>query len=164
MSKSPPSWSDDAVDRLPDRADRPRLRAVDPGRRAGRHRYCGLLLDHNAVLKVPRQLAHRLTEAFSKDDVARLRRLVGRHADVVGLTENRRQDLVLAVDEIATNAVRHGGGAGELTLWVAQGKLWFRVADHGPGMRTTPPTKPPNRRQIGGRGLWITRQITDDMS
>jgi anti-sigma regulatory factor (Ser/Thr protein kinase) len=113
---------------------------------------------------VPRQLTHRLTEAFSKDDVARLRRLVGHHADAVGLAETRKHDLVLAVDEIATNAIRHGGGAGELTLWVSREKLWFRVADRGPGMHTSPPTKPPSRRQIGGRGLWITRQVTDDMS
>lgn len=113
---------------------------------------------------MPRQLAHRLTETFSKDDVVRLRRLVARHADAVGLADARKQDLVLAVDEIATNAVRHGGGAGELTLWVAQERLWFRIADRGPGLRAALPTKPPNRRQIGGRGLWITRQITDDMS
>jgi serine/threonine-protein kinase RsbW len=116
------------------------------------------------VTIVPRHLAHRLTLRFSRDDVATLRRLVGRHADAVGLSESRAQDVVLAVDEIATNAVRHGGGAGELTLWVADHKLWFRIADNGPGLRTALPKKPPGLRQIGGRGLWIAAQVTDELS
>jgi serine/threonine-protein kinase RsbW len=116
------------------------------------------------VLSVPRQLVHRLTQSFSQGDVARLRRIVAQHADELGLSESRRQDLVLAVDELATNALRHGGGSGELTLWVNQDRLWFRVADQGPGFRHAPPTKPPGRRQLGGRGLWIARQITDDLT
>jgi len=107
---------------------------------------------------------HLLSQSFAADDVAMVRRLVARHAHEAGLAEMRRQDFVLAVDEIVTNAVRHGGGAGHLDVWIADGRLWFQVTDRGPGLRNEPATSPPSPTQVSGRGLWLARQITDDMT
>jgi anti-sigma regulatory factor (Ser/Thr protein kinase) len=104
---------------------------------------------------------HLLSHSFHGHDMATLRRLVSRQAAVAGLADRRCQDFVLAVDEIVSNAVRHGGGGGRLTLWVADGRLWFQVADRGPGMAASPAAQPPEPSQLGGRGLWITRQVTD---
>ena len=41
----------------------------------------------------------------------------GRESRRAGLGQSRREDLVLAVDELATNSVRHGGGRGILRIW-----------------------------------------------
>jgi serine/threonine-protein kinase RsbW len=102
-----------------------------------------------------------LSRTFDGDQVALLRRLVSKHATAAGLDESRRQDFVLAVDEIVTNAVRHGGGGGRVDVWLHQGQLWFRVSDTGPGLSAPPAKEAPPATRLGGRGLWIARQITD---
>jgi anti-sigma regulatory factor (Ser/Thr protein kinase) len=110
-------------------------------------------------------LADRLlTRAFDRGQVSALRREVAQEADRVGLEEARRQDFTLAVDEILTNAVRHGGGTGRLELWIDDGTLWFQVSDAGAGFAPDWPLGPPSPTQIGGRGLWIAREMTDSLT
>lgn len=60
-----------------------------------------------------------LSQSFDGGQLAMLRRSVAKHAADAGLQDGRRQDFVLAVDEVVTNAVRHGGGHGRLEVWVA---------------------------------------------
>jgi serine/threonine-protein kinase RsbW len=105
-----------------------------------------------------------LSESFDGGHVALLRRSVSKHAAEVGLRDTQRQDFVLAVDEVITNAVRHGGGKGQLEVWVAEGRLWFRVSDTGPGFAAPLPAHAPEPTLPGGRGLWITSHVTDDLS
>jgi anti-sigma regulatory factor (Ser/Thr protein kinase) len=105
-----------------------------------------------------------LSESFDGGQLAVLRRSVSKHAAEVGLVDTRRQDFVLAVDEVITNAVRHGGGNGRLEVWVAEGRLWFRVSDAGPGFSAALPAHAPEPTLPGGRGLWITSTVTDDLS
>jgi anti-sigma regulatory factor (Ser/Thr protein kinase) len=105
-----------------------------------------------------------LSRSFDGGQLATLRRTVAKHAAEVGLLDSRRQDFVLAVDEVVTNAVRHGGGHGRLDVWVAEGQLWFRVSDAGPGLAAPLPAHAPEPTLPGGRGLWITRHVTDDLT
>lgn len=105
-----------------------------------------------------------LSRPFEVSQVADVRRLVGNCAASVGLSESARQDFVLAVDEIVTNAIRHGGGRGHLELWTAEGRLWFLVSDEGPGMTEIPSATPPSPNVLSGRGLWIARQMTDELT
>ena len=60
-----------------------------------------------------------------------LRRLVSRRARDAGLAGERADDLVLAVNEVATNSIRHGGGRGVMRVWRARDTLVFEVADGG---------------------------------
>jgi anti-sigma regulatory factor (Ser/Thr protein kinase) len=106
---------------------------------------------------------HLMKQSFDGRQVALLRRAVSEHAAAAGLAEARRQDFVLAVDEIVTNAVRHGGGGGILEVWLTTDRIWFRVSDEGPGLAVTP-VRPPGPSQLGGRGLWIANQITDELT
>ncbi len=39
------------------------------------------------------------------------------HVDQAGLSEDRASDVVLAVHELAANAIAHGAGHGRLRLW-----------------------------------------------
>lgn len=105
-----------------------------------------------------------LSRSFEGERVAMLRRLVAKCAADAGLTEVRCQDAVLAVDEIVTNAVAHGGGSGHLELWTADGFLWFKITDWGTGLSAPPAWTPPSPTGIGGRGLWIARQISDRLT
>ena len=51
---------------------------------------------------------------FGESMIDAVRRAVERHAARAGLPTRRRADLVLAVNELAANSIRHGGGYGRL--------------------------------------------------
>jgi anti-sigma regulatory factor (Ser/Thr protein kinase) len=76
-----------------------------------------------------------------------------------GLTDLALYRFVVAVNEIMTNAVRHGGGRGQLRLWQEGGRLYCRITDRGPGMTVSAPSggrlAPPGT--TSGRGLWLAR-------
>lgn len=101
------------------------------------------------------------TFAFTADDLRELRRRVGAMATAVGFTPDRADDIVLAVDEVATNSHRHGGGQGTLVTWRTADWLVCEVRDAG---RFTDPMvgrRSPPSSQVGGRGLWIANQLCD---
>ena len=71
------------------------------------------------------------------------------------------EDVVLVVYELATNAVRHGGGHGRLNLWRENNQFVFRVSDDGPGLADPRAgMEPPAPNMSGGRGLWIARRLS----
>ncbi len=101
------------------------------------------------------------TLEFGPDMLANLRAYVRTFARRTGIADDRAEDLVVAVNEITTNSVRHGGGAGELRIWSELDRLVCEVADDGQLTdplvgRTTPP--PAATR---GRGMWIANQLCD---
>ena len=65
----------------------------------------------------------------------------------------RRNDLVLAANEIATNSVRHAGGWGLLRVWRDAGALVCEVTDHGSGLGALPAPHRPEPDQVDGYGL-----------
>lgn len=107
-----------------------------------------------------------MVEEFGRDEVAALRHAISRRAATVGLSEQRLDDFVVAVNEIITNAVRHANGRGRLRLWVADGSLCCEVTDTGDGIpadRIDPP-RPPATFIAGGRGIWMARQLCDELT
>jgi anti-sigma regulatory factor (Ser/Thr protein kinase) len=101
---------------------------------------------------------------FASGDLPALRQLVDAHARRAGLSRAQCQDAVLAVDEIAANAVRHGGGSGTLSLWPAPGWFCFRVQDSGRGLPPDVAPHLPDPAQPNGRGLWIATHLTDELT
>ncbi|MFG1950206.1 ATP-binding protein [Micromonospora sp. NPDC048830] len=106
-----------------------------------------------------------IAEAFDQAQVTELRHSVTSCAHAAGLDGQRLDDFVLAVNELISNAVRHGGGRGWLRLWHEPGRVVCEVADHGRGIsagrlgqRGRPATDVP-----GGWGLWLARELSDAM-
>lgn len=98
----------------------------------------------------------------SRDDLRELRAAVAQRAVAAGLPARRADDLVLAAHEVAANAHLHGGGSAELRTWTDAGEFLCEVADRGCGMSDPEAgTTPPAPSQIGGRGLWLARQLCD---
>jgi anti-sigma regulatory factor (Ser/Thr protein kinase) len=97
---------------------------------------------------------------FRAADLGGLRHLVAGTAAAGGLGPDRVADVVLAVNEIASNSVEHGPGSGRLRLWTGDG-LVAEVADAGrmrqpfPGMVLPPPAG------ARGRGLWLASELSD---
>jgi anti-sigma regulatory factor (Ser/Thr protein kinase) len=73
-----------------------------------------------------------------------------------GLTEDQASDVMLAVHELAANAVRHGAGAGRVLVHAAAGVLRCQISDAGPGTGTWPVQQ--------GHGLWLVQQLADQVS
>lgn len=110
----------------------------------------------------PPDLGSPLAElGFTLATLPAVRRLVARVAPTTGVGTERTADLVLAVNEIATNSAEHGPGAGRLRLWGAAGRIVAEVYDIGrmdvpfPGMVAPPPS---GER---GRGLWLASELAD---
>jgi len=99
--------------------------------------------------------------AFGDGPLEALRWLVGRAADEAGLGFSRAADFVLAVHELATNTVRHGGGRGTLRIWREPDALICEVADAGRIDQPLAGRERPLAGQPGGRGLWIVNQLSD---
>ena len=98
---------------------------------------------------------------FGVQDLFRIRRLVSERAAAAGMSRDRAADLVLAVDELATNAIRHGSGGGIVHVWNKPGRMVCEVRDRGrirdplAGRRAPVPGVP------GGLGLWTVNQLCD---
>jgi len=77
------------------------------------------------------------------------------------MSETRTADLVLAVNEIASNSVAHGAGCGTLTLWADRQSLICDVHDEGHLADPLAGRRRPEPHDAGGRWLWIANQLCD---
>ena len=105
-----------------------------------------------------------LEQHFDRDDLYALRAAVAAHAAHLGAPPERVAHVVIVASELASNAVRHGGGGGRLRLWRTDGRVCCEVRDAGPGLADPRAgTVPPSTRTAGGRGLWIVRRLASDV-
>jgi anti-anti-sigma factor len=110
-----------------------------------------------------------LDQVFDGDSLYALRAAVAAHGLQAGLAEGRVGDLVLAVHELAANAVRHGAGCGRLRIWNTGGVLRCEVTDDGPPQAAGAGADTGSRnaatwRIEPGHGLWLIRQVADQTS
>jgi anti-sigma regulatory factor (Ser/Thr protein kinase) len=93
--------------------------------------------------------------------LAPLRRLVRGVASGAGLDPSSRDDLVLAVDEVASNSVIHGGGEGTLRVWLEEDALICEIRDRGVIDLPLAGRERPEPGQAGGYGLWLANMLCD---
>jgi anti-sigma regulatory factor (Ser/Thr protein kinase) len=118
------------------------------------------------VHAIPLAAPNRPGEELQLDGTsfAEVRDLIRRTCRGVGLDEVHTEDAVVASSEIVANAVIHGGSPARLTIWADEHSIFMEVEDHGSGL--TDPLlgfRPPRAGQIGGAGLWIARQLCDEV-
>jgi two-component sensor histidine kinase len=132
-----------------------------------------------------------LEQAFDSGTLYALRAAAQAHATEAGLAEDRTDDLVISVHELAANAVRHGAGAGWLRMWERDGALHCQVEDGaspataGEAARGGEEGAPGAGREdakaadeatgsqenvadrwpfLPGHGLWLVRLVSDQLS
>ena len=74
------------------------------------------------------------------------------------------EDYLLAVDEMSSNAARHGRPPISLRLWIAADRIVTTIADRGPGWDDPFAGYGPAHGEDlsrGGMGLWLARQLCD---
>jgi anti-sigma regulatory factor (Ser/Thr protein kinase) len=98
---------------------------------------------------------------FGLKDLFRIRALVSERARGAGFAADRVADLVLAVNELATNAIKHGGGDGTLHLWNRPGRMVCQVKDAGQISDPLAGHRAPVHDGTGGIGLWTVNQLCD---
>ena len=84
-----------------------------------------------------------LDQGFDATSLSALRVSMQACAAQAGMSADRATDVVIALHELAANAVRHGAGSGRLRVWDRVGVLYRRVDDVGPAWR----------RRLAGDGL-----------
>lgn len=93
--------------------------------------------------------------------LAALRRRVRAEGVLSGLGPSRTSDLVLAINEIATNGVEHGSGNPRLRMWRAPQGLVGEVTDARPARLPFPGMVVPPAAGARGRGLWLASELAD---
>jgi anti-sigma regulatory factor (Ser/Thr protein kinase) len=91
-------------------------------------------------------------------DLDDLRAHAEAEALAAGIRRTRVPEVVLAVNEVATNAVMHGGGRGRMRTWAERGHFVCEITDNGTGIAD------PHVGYLdsaAGTGLWMTRQLTE---
>jgi anti-sigma regulatory factor (Ser/Thr protein kinase) len=90
-----------------------------------------------------------------------VRALADEGARVFGLSARRRQECVLAVSEIATNSLVHGGGRGTFGCWTEGRRFVCEVVDSGRIDEPLVGRARPVPGEVGGHGLWLANQLAD---
>jgi anti-sigma regulatory factor (Ser/Thr protein kinase) len=136
---------------------------VDAGGTRGNERFVDprtYLRRRAEVVEAPAGVApHRIKRA---EDIALVRAIVAEQARVAGLDPLSVEELALAVSEVVTNALVHGRAPRHVWSYIADGRFVCRLEDAGSGLRD--PLSgylPPHPTKLGGRGLWLARQLCD---
>ncbi|WP_412543761.1 sensor histidine kinase [Longispora sp. K20-0274] len=82
----------------------------------------------------------------------------GRRAD---LSHDQLGNLLIAVNELATNTCEHAAGTGRVTVWTEPGRLVCQVTDTGHITDPLAGRVPPPTDATGGRGLILAHQLCD---
>ncbi|MBX9246594.1 sensor histidine kinase [Actinotalea ferrariae] len=99
--------------------------------------------------------------AFAAGLLSGVRRVARAHAADAGLPPGRADDLALAVSELASNSIDHGGGGGVLRAWRDDEALVLEVSDHGRLADPLVGRRAPTPDQERGRGLWMVNRLCD---
>jgi anti-sigma regulatory factor (Ser/Thr protein kinase) len=108
-----------------------------------------------------------LDELFDATTLPALRQAVLAEAVSAGLAGDRANDVVLAVHELAANAVRHGGGTGRVWMLASGATLHCQISDTGPGAGSAPAAGLVAGRPWPvqfGHGLWLVSRLADQVS
>ncbi|KOV77563.1 anti-sigma factor RsbA family regulatory protein [Nocardia sp. NRRL S-836] len=126
---------------------------IDGARRFASESYTdpsGLADLYNVPLPPPPASAEE--HAFSVGTLAHMRKLVSMYAH--WLRREQVEDLVLAVNELATNSILHASGRGVLRLWREGDAAVCEVSDSGAGF-------PPSFTGLSGFGIVMVNLLCD---
>jgi anti-sigma regulatory factor (Ser/Thr protein kinase) len=134
----------------------------DPGQvRRASPVYAGpaaVLRETEAPLAAPE---HPVAEVAVTEDLYRLRQTVDSHPAVRALPRGRREDFVLAINEVATNALKYDSPPRAVRLWRNARYVVGEVAGRGEIGDPLAGRRSPSPEAEAGRGLWMVHQLCD---
>jgi anti-sigma regulatory factor (Ser/Thr protein kinase) len=111
--------------------------------------------------ELPEPPAQAAELRFEHGGLRGVRHFVAEHALALGLGRTKTHDLVIAVNEIATNSLEHGGGSGALRLWRDGRRVVSEIRDSGRLEDPLVDRRLPSPDNHAGRGLWLANQLCD---
>ncbi len=117
----------------------------------------------NALLAAPLPEPTPQPEAirFGLGELGMVRSVVQSAAARAGLDSARSEDLVMAVNELTTNSVRHGGGEGTVRVWTEPHEMICEVRDRGTIEDPLAGRRRPSGENSSGYGLWLANGLCD---
>jgi anti-sigma regulatory factor (Ser/Thr protein kinase) len=108
----------------------------------------------------PALIADDAFAPFDKGSLGEMRKRLAGEARRCGVDEGRIPDLLLAVNEIATNSIVHAG-AGSLGVWQENGRIVCEIRDKGVIDDVLVGRRRPAITEERGRGIWFAHQVAD---
>jgi anti-sigma regulatory factor (Ser/Thr protein kinase) len=107
----------------------------------------------------------QLDRRFGRDEITVVRHEVKARLEP-GSLGDRVHGFVLAINEVITNVVLHGGGQGRIVLSRTRAAVHCTVTDSGPGIpeQFRRPPSVPEAFEVGGRGIWLAYQLCDEVT
>ncbi|MEV6236522.1 anti-sigma factor RsbA family regulatory protein [Lentzea sp. NPDC051838] len=113
---------------------------------------------HSLPLSTP---ADAVSTSVGAGAMAAVRAFAREQAIRHGLTSDRVEDFALAVTELATNSVRHGGGESTVRVWTESESIVCQVNDNGHITDVLAGRTPVHANDPGGRGLLLVNRLAD---
>lgn len=113
---------------------------------------------HSLPLPAPADAASTSVGAGA---MAAVRAFAREQAVKFGLSQARVDDFALAVTELATNSVRHGGGESTVRVWTERESIVCQVNDNGHITDVLAGRTPVHANDPGGRGLLLVNRLAD---
>jgi anti-sigma regulatory factor (Ser/Thr protein kinase) len=110
---------------------------------------------------LPAAPANAEAMTFGPADTSSVRELVRCRAMEAGLSEQRVAGLEIAVNELVTNSVGHGGGQGVFRIWRCHDALVCDITDEGRIEDLLIGRRAPRADSDGARGVWLVNQLCD---
>ncbi|MEO3814084.1 ATP-binding protein [Sphaerisporangium sp. B11E5] len=102
---------------------------------------------------------------FRVGDLPDVRDFAAHQARRAGMSETAIGDYLVAINEVATNAVTHGTAKAWLRVWCDAGDLVVHVHDDGHWILTeTPGMTAPHDYSTSGMGLWVARRLAKHLT
>ncbi|SDC94176.1 sensor histidine kinase [Glycomyces harbinensis] len=106
----------------------------------------------------PRTALRRAVDRFTIDNARWFVTSYGRRA---GLTATQLIDLEIAVTELLTNSIWHGGSTGMLQIWTEKDQLVCDISDAGHITDPLAGRRPVDEDRAYGRGLLLVNHVVD---
>jgi anti-sigma regulatory factor (Ser/Thr protein kinase) len=113
---------------------------------------------HSLPLHTPE---HAASTSIAAGAMAAVRAFAREQAVKHGLAQDRVDDFALAVTELATNSVRHGGGESTVRVWAESENIVCQVNDNGHITDVLAGRTPVHANEPGGRGLLLVNRLAD---
>lgn len=131
------------------------------GRTALSRAYTGSSFPQGTDDALPDPPAHAAGTSFGVRDLGAVRELVAEQATAAGLGSEKAHDFIIAVNEVASNAIKYAGRQGRLRLWSTGAELICQLEDPGHIVDPLAGRHRPAPGVTGGVGLWMVHQLCD---
>jgi len=113
----------------------------------------------------------KLTIPSKLEELTHIEKMSTELAEKLGLNSDRKNNLSIAITEAVGNAISHGNGKDpakkvHIQIDISAEKLIISVTDEGKGFdpeNISDPLAPENMLKESGRGIFILKQLMDDV-